>query len=122
MIAERMIMCAIELLGYSVTNGNVQIMPRIMNRAMSIINTVYYDVWNISGDKNKEFKPVSTLSDEIELDTGAMECMKYGVAAFIAQSESDGELQSVFMSIYNNRRQGLSVIYKKSDILPRTAN
>ena len=118
MTAEKMIMCAIELLGYSVINSNVQIMPRIMTRAISIINTVYFDMWNIAGDKKESFKPVTLLSDEIMLDSTAAECMKYGVAAFVAQSENDGDMQSVFMSIYNERRQGLSVAYKKSDVLP----
>lgn len=117
MTAKDIVNKAVDLLGYSTVNGNTQIQPRIMNRAVSLVNTVYEDLWGITGEG--EFKPITTLSDEIELIGRAAECMPYGVAAFIAQSESDGDSQQLWISMYNKKRRTLSVSYSRKDIIPK---
>ena len=116
MTGREVINRAIDLLGYSPANGNTQIAPRIMNRAVSIVNVVYEDLWGITSAQ--EFEPIKALPDEVKLTGRALECMPYGVAAFIAQSESDGDGQQLWMLTYNKKRRTLSKSYIRQDVLP----
>lgn len=119
MTAKEIINRAVDLLGYSTVNGNTQIMPRIMNRAISIINTVYEDLWRIENSGGEsEFEPISHLTDEVALSSKALGIITYGAAAFIAQSESDGDVQQVWMTVYNQKRRTLSQVARKADTVP----
>ena len=117
MTAREIVNHAVNLLGYSTANGNTQIIPRIMNRAVSIVNTVYEDLWGITSEQ--EFEPIKALNDEVKLTGRALGIMPYGVAAFIAQSESDGDSQQLWMLTYNKKRRGLSQAYTRVDTMPR---
>lgn len=111
MNAGQEINAALDMLGYTDNNGNEQLTRRVMNKAISIVNTVYSDLWGIT--QNKEFEPVKTLTDEIKLTGRAANAFVYGLAAFLAQGENDSDNQQLWMSIYNGKRAGLS----KSDII-----
>lgn len=117
MTAKELITGATDLLGYSTANGNTGIQSRVMNRAVSIVNVVYGDLWRTQSDG--EFIPIATLSDRIELGSRAMECAVYGVAAFTAQSENDGDSGQLWMTMYNKKRAGLSGTYRREDRLPK---
>lgn len=118
MTARQAVSTALDLLGYTDNNGNEQLTRRIMNKAVSVVNTVYSDLWGIVG--TDEFTPVRTLSDEIKLTGRAAEAFPYGVAAFLAQSENDGDQQQLWMSVYNKKRAGLSRLTTVKDSVPRS--
>lgn len=118
MTAKQIIKDALKLLGYTSAAGNEQLTARIMNKAISIINVVYADLWN--KERTEDFKPIIKLDDEIKMSNKAINVMNYGVAAFIAQSETDGDNQQLWMSNYNNKLRTLSRIDTKQDALPRS--
>lgn len=97
---------ALTLLGYTDSNGNEQLTRRVMNKAVTVINLVYEDLWSCVEDD--EFKPINTLSDRVELKGNAIAALPYGVAAFLAQSENDGDQQQIWMSTYNSKRAKLT--------------
>ena len=108
---------ALKILGYTNLNGNEQLTSRIMNKAVPIINVVYADLWG--KEHSKDFEPITKTDDEIKLSAKACDIMLYGVAAFIAQSENDGDQQQLWMSTYNNKRRALTTVTTKRDVLPR---
>ena len=118
MKAKEIITNALKLLGYTSMSGNEQLTARITNKAIPIINVVYSDLW--PKEHSEEFKPVTKMDDEIELSNKAAAIMNYGVAAFIAQSENDGDQQQLWMSIYNKKISTLTVITTRKDVLPRS--
>lgn len=107
---------AMNLLGYTERNGNERLTRRITNKAIPVLNSVYADIWQIESEE--PFAPVVSLTDAIALRERAMECLVYGFAAFIAQSESDADNQSLWMSIYNKKRAGLSKTDRIQNVLP----
>ena len=123
MTANEIVITALDMLGLSTENGNTQIPPRIMNRAVSIVNVVYEDLWGIAAERTVEdvgpYKPITVLYDKIDLNDRALGIMPYGVAAFIAQSESDGDQQQVWMSTYNKKRRTLAHGYTRVDTMPK---
>ena len=70
-----------------------------------------------------QFVPAEGFSDNITfkstLEDRAIEAMKYGVAAFLAQSEDDGDNQALWMSMYNKKRAGLTHVNKVLDVAPK---
>lgn len=102
---------ALNLLGYT----DEQIFK---NKAITIINQVYSDLW-FCIKPDEEFKPLKNLSDNIEFEQRVLnDIMLYGVAAFFAQGESDGDSQALFMRIYNQKRAGLIKITSIIDAIP----
>lgn len=115
MTANEILNRALTLLGYTDQNGNEQLTRRIMNKAVTVINTVYEDLWRIcvSGDT---FTPIVGLDATIQLKGRALEAFPYGVAAFLAQGENDGDQQQLWMSMYNKKRTGLTVFERINDV------
>ena len=117
MKAKDIIQNVLKLLGYTSAAGNEQLTARIMSKVMPIINIVYADLW--SKEHSDDFEPLESLDDEIRLSNKTLRIMVYGVAAFIAQSENDGDQQQLWMSVYNNKLRTLSVITTRQDALPK---
>ena len=117
MKANEIINTSLKLLGYTSVTGNAQLNSRIMNKAVSIVNVVYADLWN--KEHTEEFEPIINLDDEIKLSKNVTDIMAFGVAAFIAQSENDGDQQQLWMSTYNNKLRRLTKITTRKDVLPR---
>ena len=117
MKAREIINKALRRLGYTTQNGNEQLTRRIMNRATDIVNDVYADLWRKEHDTS--FKPLETPDDSIDLSDTALSVMVYGVAAFIAQSENDGDQQQWWMTVYNDKMKVFSKTATRQDILPR---
>lgn len=106
-----------KLLGYASANGNLQLSERIMTKALVIVNLVYSDLWRIC--KTGEFKPLSSLSEKINLPERALsDVMPYGIAMMMSQLEDDGDQQQLFSMLYNQKRSGLSKIEKLEDVMP----
>lgn len=90
---------------------------RFLSAAIDIINRVYADLFYI--DKSDGFKPIKALSDKIDLNERVLyDVMPYGVAAFLAQSENDGDNQLLYIGIYNEKRTSLSRNDRIKDTFP----
>ena len=108
---------AIRLLGYTDSLGNTEMSGRINSRAISAINFVYSDLFYLN--KKEGFQGITDLKDEIILPEKLLnDVMPYGVAGFIAQGESDGDQQQLFMAIYNKKRLGAVRPSEIKDVLP----
>lgn len=108
---------AIRLLGYTDGMGIAEMNGRLKSRAVPVINAVYSDLFYLLHDYG--FSGVRELKDEICLPNRVLnDVMPYGVAAFLAQGESDGDQQQYFMMIYNNKRLGVADRAEVRDVLP----
>lgn len=116
MRAREIVNKALRRLGYTAADGNEQLTRRIHNRALDIANDVYADLWVKEHDT--AFVPLAKLDDEINLTAKACAIMVYGVAAFIAQSENDGDQQQWWIAVYNDKLKTLSAAVKRQDVLP----
>lgn len=117
MTGKEMIKRAIILLGYTDGTGEISGEQRFRSRALTVLNSIYADLFYI---QNKEgFCPLETAADEIKLPERALtDVMPYGVAAFLAQSENDGDQQQVFLSLYNAKRAALTHADTVKDVIP----
>ena len=117
MTAREILDRAMRLLGYTDGLGNPEMSGRINSRAISAINSVYSDLFYLN--KEKGFQAIKDLKDEIFLPERVLnDVMPYGVAGFIAQGESDGDQQQLFMAIYNKKRLGAVRPSNIKDVLP----
>lgn len=119
MTAKGVLNNALTRLGYTAANGNEQLTRRIMNKAVAIINDVYQELFNIE-NANTEFVPIESLDGKITLSSKAQEALIYGVCAFIAQSENDGDNQQWWITMFNKKRASLSKITTVKDTFPRS--
>ena len=118
MKASEVLNIALKLLGYTENNGNVKLTQRIRNKAIVAINLVYADIWRMLGKEN--FKPISSTSEKIDLPADIInDVLVYGLCMNLAQSESDGDNQQFYASLYNKKRAGLGRIESYQDVLPR---
>lgn len=114
---------AYTLLNYTDANGNVNAAnnANLSKRALPIINQIYADLWQprMAGAK---FEVLSTMNQPLDLDDyTAINIMPYGVAMMLAQSDGDVDNQSVYASLYNQRRAGaVTTTDRIIDKLPRT--
>ncbi|MBQ4055230.1 MAG: hypothetical protein IJO75_01230 [Clostridia bacterium] len=114
---------AYTLLNYTDANGNVNAAnnANLSKRALPIINQIYADLWQprMVGAK---FEVLSTMNQPLDLDDyTAINIMPYGVAMMLAQSDGDVDNQSVYASLYNQRRAGaVTTTDRIIDKLPRT--
>lgn len=118
MKASELLNNALKMLGYSDSDGNVELTGRIRNSAVVIVNLVYGDLWRAcnSGD----FEPIKSLGDEIKLPQKALgDVFLYGLAMHIARSENDGDQQQYFAHLYNARRAGLTKYEKVKNVIPK---
>ncbi len=117
MKANELLNNALKMLGYSDSDGNVELTQRLRNRAIVTVNLVYGDLWRICN--TGEFEPVKSLSDEIKLPQKATgDVFLYGLAMHIARSENDGDQQQYFAHLYNARRAGLTQYDKVKNVIP----
>ena len=118
MTAKEIVTKALKRLGYTAANGNEALTRRVMGSAVETVNDIYADLW----DKENEgdFEPINNLDEDIKLSNKALSVMVYGVAAFIAQSENDGDQNQLWMAMYNRKRTSLSTITTIKDSIPRS--
>lgn len=108
---------ALRLLGYTDSLGAPENSGRIKSRAVAAVNAVYSDLFYLLHDCG--FTALRELKDEICLpERVVQDVMPYGVAAFLAQGESDGDQQQYFMLFYNNKRLGVAGKSCVRDVLP----
>lgn len=111
---------ALILLGYTDSLGEVSAGNRLLVRALTVVNTVYADLFYIT--RGEGFAPLRSLSERILLPERALyDVMPYGVAAQLAQSESDGDSQQLFVLLYNQKRTALTGGGRIADSIPGPA-
>lgn len=117
MTAREILNSALKLLGYTEANGNSELPQRIINRGTALINVIYSELWRAEGKTN--FIPIKSLADEILLTESVLsEVMPCGVAALIAQSESDGDMQQLWAEIYSRKRATMTRFEERVNDLP----
>lgn len=119
MTGQEMIEKASRLLGYTASNGNLQLSSRLASKGLDILNQIYSDLWRIC--KKDLFLPLANVSVDIDLPERAInDVMPYGVAMFLAQSEEDSAQQQIYATLYNRKKTGLSRTDTIKDVLPRS--
>lgn len=109
--AREVIDRAMSLLGYTDNYGGVDTSQYVSTykKSMPIINTVYMDLKRLEDKSNTLDKTeITDLDGEIPLSFDSInDCMVYGVAMYLAQTESDGDNQAMFSNIYTQKRKGI---------------
>lgn len=117
MTGEEALDYSLRLLGYTDAEGLPEAGGGIKGRAIAAVNAVYSDLFYLLHDKG--FTGLRELKDEIALPERVLrDVLPYGVAAFLAQGEKDGDSQRYFMEIYNNKRHGVAGSAQIEDVLP----
>lgn len=117
MKANEILNNTLKMLGYSDSDGNVELTQRIRNRAIVAINLVYGDLWKIC--KNDVFEPIKSLNEEINISEELLnDIFLYGLAMHIARSENDGDQQQYFAQLYNAKRTGLTQYTTVKNTIP----
>lgn len=85
---------------------------KLQNRALPIINRIYYELFIIFHKAGEKFTPATTLASEIKLsnEVALSIVMPLGVAAGLAVGEGDGELQQYFAAEYDRARKRFTQI------------
>ena len=118
MKAKELLNNTLKLLGYSDSDGNIELTARIRNSAIVTMNLVYGDLWRACNEG--EFEPLKSLDDEIKLPQKALgDVFMYGLAMHIARSENDGDQQQYYTMLYNAKRAGLTQYGTVKNTWPR---
>ena len=117
MTGNEMMKMALTVLGYTDSTGEISGDQRFRSRALTVLNGVYSDLFYI---KHRDgFIPLKNTTDNIVLPERELnDVMPYGVAAFLAQSESDGDQQQTFILLYNSKRAALTQSEAVGDVIP----
>lgn len=119
MTGIKMLETAMNLLGYTSSNGGFIPDSRTAVKGLTVLNLIYRDLKQLCDDGEAE--PLKALNEEILLDDRALnDVMPYGVAMLMAQSESDGDSQQLYAALYNRKRTGLSRSEVIEDVIPRS--
>lgn len=117
MTGSEMMKKALTLLGYNDSTGEISGEQRFRSRALTVLNNIYADLFYIK--HSESFVPLKQITDNIVLPERELnDVMPYGVAAFLAQSESDGDQQQIFISLYNSKRAALTQSETVGDVIP----
>lgn len=101
---------AMVLLNYTDNHGQFNSLnnAELYKRSLPIVNQIYADLWAIQS--TAAFVPLASLNDEIPLNTHTlMNVMPYGVAMLLAQTDGDADNQTMYASLYNQRRPSAAV-------------
>lgn len=99
---------AYVLLNYTDNNGDIHAgnNANLSKRALPIVNQIYADLWE-PREAGAKFSVLRSLNEPLDLnDHTAINIMPYGVAMLMAQSDGDADNQTLYASLYNQRRCG----------------
>lgn len=117
MTGSEMMKKALVLLGYTDGNGEISGEQRFRSRAITVLNSIYSDLFYTAHSGG--FTPIEKITDSIELSERELnDIMPYGVAGLLAQSESDGDQQQTFIALYNSKRAALTQSGAVEDVIP----
>ena len=91
----------------------------LCRRGLAAVNRIYGELW-YQEQGEKPFVPLDRITDTVALSERVRRTvMPYGVAMLLAQSESDGDQQMLFATLYNAKRTAVSRVDCRLDVLPR---
>lgn len=98
---------AMTMLGYASAEG-ISGEEDMLPKALTLINNVYaelhYAFVQKKGD-NDSFVPLGNINDTLNLPPLVLnDIAPYGMAMYLAQSEGDADNQSLYASIYNQKK------------------
>lgn len=98
---------AMEMLGYASAEG-ISGRDDMLKKALTLINNVYAELHYAFVQRQGEednFVPLANINDSLNLPTVVLnDIAPYGVAMYLAQSEGDADNQSLYASIYNQKK------------------
>ncbi len=122
MTAKAIFEQALALLNYTNAHGeqDAEQNAELYKRLFPVVNQIYADCFLIENPTGT-FAPITSLSAIPAVsDKTQRSVMPFGVAMLIAQSENDGDSQSLYASLYNQARSGIPhPATKIKDVLPR---
>lgn len=110
---------ALLLLNYTDTSGRAdsRVSGAVAARGLGILNQLLADAWYAKNDT--PFTPLSATTQVLPCDDRvAMDVLPYGVAMMLAQGEGDGDNQSTFAAIYNQKRAAYTHTQVRENTLP----
>jgi hypothetical protein len=112
---------AMEMLGYASAEG-ISGREDMLKKALTLINLVYSELYYafcfVPGEKDN-FTPLKTMSEKLALPNVVLnDIAPYGVAMYLAQSESDADNQNLYAAIYNQKKIRGKSISKVKDCAP----
>lgn len=110
---------ALGLLGYADRcDGGVPGGERLHKRALAYVNHIAADVWYIGS--NEPFVPLTDLGAPLPFSPRVIHTvLPLGVAMLFAQAEGDGDNQTLYASLYDQRRSSAaSASARVTDALP----
>ncbi len=111
---------ALMMLNYTDSTGrpNGQKNKALYARALSLLNQICCDLYYVEG--RRDWKPLNSMDDPLPLsDRAVSDVLPYGLAMLLAQSESDIDNQTVYSTLFNQKRLSLSSCRRRVDTLPR---
>lgn len=96
---------AMEMLGYVSAEG-ISGKKDMLKKGLTIINNVYAELYYAWEDwHNKPFEPLKNINESLNLPQIVLDDIApYGIAMYLAQSESDADNQSLYATIYNQKK------------------
>ncbi len=116
---KQVLIRAMQLLNLTDSSGrvNAQKNKAVVARGLPFINQIGADLAYLEGAER--WSEAAGMDDPLPLSGRALDdVMPYGVAMLIAQSEGDISNQSVFASLYNQKRAGLGQSGQRGDVIP----
>ena len=114
---------AVRLLNYTNTYGELDGNQgtEMWKRSLAIVNQIYADVSFIE-NHTAAFVPLKNIHETLHVsDRTASDVMPYGVAMLFAQNENDGDNQTLFAMLYNQKRSAVPrAPMRIQDVLPVT--
>lgn len=112
---------AMEMLGYS-NAEEISGKSDLLKKGLTLLNRVYaelhYGFVAKPGDEDT-FQPLSNIREELHLPTFVLQDVApYGLAMYLAQSESDADNQSLYATIYNQKKTRGKSVGRIADRLP----
>ncbi|HIZ20666.1 MAG TPA: hypothetical protein H9674_07385 [Firmicutes bacterium] len=113
---------ALKLLGYTDGYGEVDgaHSAELLRRGTAAVEQILADLQRLEAPGQTEDWPAD-LDAPLPLSVQAVnDIMPYGVAMLLAQGEGDGDAQSLYASLYNQKRAGACrPAGRRTDVLPR---
>ena len=110
---------ALLLLGYTDPSGHAdsRVSGAVTARGLGILNQLLADEWYTKNDT--PFVPLAAVGQPLPCDSRvAADVLPYGVAMLLAQGESDGDNQSTFAALYNQKRAAFTHTETRENKLP----
>ncbi len=112
---------AMEMLGYA-NAEEISGKSDLIKKGLTLLNRVYAELHYAFVSKPGEedtFRPLANISQEICLpDYVLQDVAPYGLAMYLAQSESDADNQSLYATIYNQKKTRGKSVGRVADRLP----